>query len=118
YIKELAQQLPNYVTLDDASVSTRDKKDYYLADTETYQKVVEALPKSKKVDYFGNSLSQATIYKNAVASVSDSAIDYSDEELRVVHAFTEMNAAQTFATVNITTEDLTDEQMAAVKAAG
>lgn len=117
YIKELAQQLPNYVTLDDASVSTRDKKDYYLADTETYQKVVEALPKSKKVDYFGNSLSQATIYKNAVASVSDSAIDYSDEELRVVHAFTEMNAAQTFATVNITTEDLTDEQMAAVKAA-
>ena len=43
YIKELAQQLPNYVTLDDASVSTRDKKDYYLADTETYQKVVEAL---------------------------------------------------------------------------
>lgn len=118
YIKELAQQLPNYVTLDDASVSTRDKKDYYLADTETYQKVVEALPKSKKVDYFGNSLSQATIYKNAVASVPDSAIDYSDEELRVVHAFTEMNAAQTFATVNITTEDLTDEQMAAVKAAG
>lgn len=118
HIKELAQQLPNYVTLDDASVSTRDKKDYYLADTETYQKVVEALPKSKKVDYFGNSLSQATIYKNAVASVSDSAIDYSDEELRVVHAFTEMNAAQTFATVNITTEDLTDEQMAAVKAAG
>lgn len=117
YIKELAQQLPNYVTLDDASVSTRDKKDYYLADTETYQKVVEALPKSKKVDYFGNSLSQATIYKNAVASVPDSAIDYSDEELRVVHAFTEMNAAQTFATVNITTEDLTDEQMAAVKAA-
>lgn len=117
YIKELAQQLPNYVTLDDASVSTRDKKDYYLADTETYQKVVEALPKSKKVDYFGNSLSQATIYKNAVASVPDSAIDYSDEELRVVHAFTEMNAAQTFATVNITTEDLTYEQMAAIKAA-
>ena len=117
YIKELAQQLPNYVTLDDASVSTRDKKDYYLADTETYQKVVEALPKSKKVDYFGNSLSQATIYKNAVASVPDSAINYSDEELRVVHAFTEMNAAQTFATVNITTEDLTYEQMAAIKAA-
>ncbi|MGC4441044.1 penicillin-binding protein 2, partial [Streptococcus suis] len=56
--------------------------------------------------------------KNAVASVSDSAIDYSDEELRVVHAFTEMNAAQTFATVNITTEDLTDELMAAVTAAG
>lgn len=117
HIKELAQQLPNYVTLDDASVSTRDKKDYYLADTETYQKVVEALPKSKKVDYFGNSLSQATIYKNAVASVPDSAINYSDEELRVVHAFTEMNAAQTFATVNITTEDLTYEQMAAIKAA-
>ncbi|MFS1663547.1 penicillin-binding transpeptidase domain-containing protein [Streptococcus sp. zg-JUN1979] len=116
YIKELAQELPNYVTLTDSKVSTRDKKDYYLADSETYKKVVDALPDDKKYDFFGNSLTESTIYKNAVDSVTDAEIDYPEDELKVIHAFIEMSAAQTFATVNITTDALSDEQMAAIEA--
>lgn len=111
-LKALAQNLSHYVNYTDNKVTLRAKKDYYLADSKTYAQVVEKLPKAKKVDQFGNSLQESTIYKNAVASLTEKDVAYSQEEEKVIFIFNQMNAAATFNTVNLRTADLTDQEIA------
>ncbi|MEX2783682.1 penicillin-binding protein PBP2B [Streptococcus sp. H49] len=111
-IKALAQELANYVTLTQTNVSERAKKDYYLADSQTYQEVVDSLPDKKKNDNFGNSLTESEIYANAVDAVTDEQINYSEDELKIIYIFNQMNSASTFYTVNLKTGDLTEEQVA------
>ncbi|MFV5772452.1 penicillin-binding protein 2, partial [Pediococcus acidilactici] len=41
---------------------------------------------------------------------------YSEDELKLVYIFSQMNAASTFNTVNLTTGDLTEEQIAYITA--
>ncbi|MBM7643176.1 penicillin-binding protein 2B [Streptococcus loxodontisalivarius] len=115
-IKELAQKLSQMITLSDTDVTTREKKDYYLADTDTYREVVEKLPNKKKYDNYGNSLSESTIYSNAVEAVTDDQINFSDDELKIVHIFSQMNATSVFNTTTLDSEDLTDDQIALVTA--
>ncbi|MFC3927484.1 penicillin-binding protein PBP2B [Streptococcus caprae] len=109
-IKEEAQKLATIVQISDTSVSLRDRKDYYLADQAVYAAVVKELPDDKKYDKFKNSLTESTIYANAVNAVTEDQVRYSDEELKAVALFTQMNAASVFTTVNLQTDDLTEEQ--------
>nr|WP_239551713.1 penicillin-binding protein PBP2B [Streptococcus saliviloxodontae] len=115
-IKKLAQELSQLITLSDTDVTTREKKDYYLADPEQYRKVVAKLPNKKKYDNYGNSLSESTIYANAVEAVSDDDINYSEDELKIIHIFSQMNGTSLFNTTTLDSEDLTDEQVAIVTA--
>ncbi len=48
--------------------------------------------------------------------MTDDEINYSEDELKLVYIFSQMNAASTFSTVNLTTGDLTDEQIAYITA--
>lgn len=89
-MKELAAKLSTLVTFTETNVTTRQKKDYYLADSDTYAAVVKSLP--------------------------DDEINYSEDELKLVYIFSQMNAASTFSTVNLTTGDLTEEQIAYITA--
>ncbi|HFI0381699.1 TPA: penicillin-binding protein 2, partial [Streptococcus suis] len=79
-MKEVANKLLQWVTVSDVNITRRDKADYYLADTEVYQQVVENLPKDKRYDSDGNYLEESTIYSNAVDSLTDDLLQYSDEE--------------------------------------
>jgi len=110
-IKELAAKLSTLVTLTETDVTTRQKKDYYLADSDTYAAVVKSLPDDEKYDSYGNNLTESEIYTNAVNAVTDDEINYSEDELKLVYIFSQMNAASTFSTVNLTTGDLTEEQI-------
>ncbi|MBE6165514.1 MAG: penicillin-binding protein 2 [Streptococcus gallolyticus] len=115
-IKELAAKLSTLVTLTETDVTTRQKKDYYLADSDTYAAVVKSLPDDEKYDSYGNNLTESEIYTNAVNAVTDDEINYSEDELKLVYIFSQMNAASTFSTVNLTTGDLTEEQIAYITA--
>lgn len=115
-MKALAQKLSTLVDFTETAVTTRQKKDYYLADADTYEKVVQRLPKDEKYDSYGNRLTESTIYNNAVKAVTDDEIQYSDEELKLVYIFSQMNAAATFSTVNLTTGDLSADQVAYITA--
>ena len=70
----------------------------------------------KKTDKFGNKLAEATIYNNAVDAVPDEAVDYSEDELKIVYIYSQMNAVSNFSTVTLKTGDLTPEQIAIVAA--
>ncbi len=115
-MKEIAKKLLQWVTISNVEVSNRDKADYYLADTEVYQQVVDSLPDDKRYDADGNYLSESEIYTNAVASLTPEQLNYSDEELKAIELFTQMNAASYFETVNLVTDSLTAEQVAHIVA--
>lgn len=115
-MKELAAKLSTLVTFTETNVTTRQKKDYYLADSDTYAAVVKNLPDDEKYDSYGNNLTESEIYANAINAVTDDEINYSEDELKLVYIFSQMNAASTFSTVNLTTGDLTEEQIAYITA--
>lgn len=115
-MKQIAWDLSALVSYTETNVTNREKKDYYLADSETYRKVIESLPKDQKFDKFGNRLSESTVYANAISSVSDEQINFSEEELKVAYIFSQMNATPTFGTSSLTTAELTPEQIALITA--
>ncbi|HEM2742268.1 TPA: penicillin-binding protein 2, partial [Streptococcus suis] len=111
-MKEVARKLLQWVSVSDVSISRRDKADYYLAETDIYEQVVENLPDDKRYDSDGNYLEESIIYSNAVDSLSDDVLQYSDEESKVIELFKQMNGATYFSTVNLVTDPLTAEQVA------
>ncbi|HFI0507405.1 TPA: penicillin-binding protein PBP2B [Streptococcus suis] len=115
-MKEVANKLLQWVSVSDVNITRRDKADYYLADTEVYQQVVENLPKDKRYDSDGNYLEESTIYSNAVDSLSDDLLKYSDEESKAIELFKQMNGATYFSTVNLVTDALSAEQVAYIVA--
>ncbi|WP_105101031.1 penicillin-binding protein PBP2B [Streptococcus suis] len=115
-MKEVANKLLQWVTVSDVNITRRDKADYYLADTEVYQQVVENLPKDKRYDSDGNYLEESTIYSNAVDSLTDDLLQYSDEESKAIELFKQMNGATYFSTVNLVTDALSAEQVAYIVA--
>lgn len=115
-MKEVANKLLQWVKVSDVSVTERDKADYYLADTEVYKQVVEKLPKEKLYDSDGNYLEEATIYANAVESLSEDVLNYSEQENQAIELFKQMNGAAYFATVNLVTDSLSAEQVAHIVA--
>ncbi|MCR8967837.1 penicillin-binding protein PBP2B [Streptococcus zalophi] len=113
-IRETAQKLSDYVTISDVTVSERDKKDYYLALPSNYQDIYESLSDDQKYDEFGNKLAESVIYKNAVDAVAENLITFSDEELKVVSLFSQMNATPTFNTSFLKTDAITPKEIAMV----
>ncbi|MCK4045371.1 penicillin-binding protein 2 [Streptococcus suis] len=115
-MKEVARKLLQWVNVSNISISRRDKADYYLADTEVYKKVVAALPDDKRYDSDGNYLEESKIYSNAVDSLSDNLLQYSEEESKAIELFKQMNGATYFSTVNLVTDPLSAEQVAHIVA--
>ncbi|NQN67975.1 penicillin-binding protein 2 [Streptococcus suis] len=115
-MREVARKLLQWVNVSNISISRRDKADYYLADTEVYKKVVAALPDDKRYDSDGNYLEESKIYSNAVDSLSDNLLQYSEEESKAIELFKQMNGATYFSTVNLVTDPLSAEQVAHIVA--
>ncbi|HFI0214853.1 TPA: penicillin-binding transpeptidase domain-containing protein, partial [Streptococcus suis] len=115
-MKEVANKLLQWVNVSNVTITQRDKADYYLADTEVYQQVVEKLPKDKLYDSDGNYFEESTIYANAVESLSEDVLNYSEQENQAIELFKQMNGAAYFATVNLVTDALSAEQVAHIVA--
>ncbi|HFI0395283.1 TPA: penicillin-binding transpeptidase domain-containing protein, partial [Streptococcus suis] len=115
-MKEVANKLLQWVNVSNVTITQRDKADYYLADTEVYQQVVEKLSKDKLYDSDGNYLDESTIYANAVESLPEDVLNYSDQENKAVDLFKQMNGATYFSTVNLVTDPLSAEQVAHIVA--
>ncbi len=113
-MKEIANKLLQWVGVSEVDLSKRDKADYYLADQEVYRSVVEGLPDDKRYDADGNNLSESIVYSNAVDSLTDEQLVYSEEESKAIELFTQMNTAAYFETVNLVTNALTAEQVAQI----
>lgn len=115
-MKQLANDLLKWVTVSAVTITPRDRADYYLADQEIYAQVVENLPRDMKFDTDGNFFSESQIYNNAVDSLTEEQLQFSEEESKAIELFKQMNRASYFETVNLVTDDLTVEQVALIVA--
>lgn len=115
-MKQLANDLLKWVTVSTVTITPRDRADYYLADQEVYAQVVENLPRDMKFDTDGNFFSESQIYNNAVDSLTEEQLQFSEEESKAIELFKQMNRASYFETVNLVTDDLTVEQVALIVA--
>lgn len=115
-IKKIAQELLQYVSVSEVRLSTRDKADYYLADSSVYADVVKQLPEKKRYDADGNLFSESIIYANAAESLTDEQLNYSEEESKAIELFSQMNSVAYFESVRLVTDPLTAEQIAQIAA--
>ncbi len=113
-IREIANQLLQWVSMPEVTVTNREKADYYLADPGIYAEIVKALPIDQRYDDEGNALKESEIYANAIASLKEDQLVYSEQEIKAIDLFSQMNAAAYFETVNLVTEPLTVEQVAMI----
>ena len=116
-LKETAKKLLAYVGVTSPTLTDRQLADYYLADQDVYKKVVESLPREKRLDSDGNRLSESELYNNAVDSVQTSQLNYTEDEKKEIYLFSQLNAVGNFETGAIATDSLTDTQIALIASA-
>lgn len=116
-LKETAKKLLAYVRVTSPTLTDRQLADYYLADQDVYKKVVESLPREKRLDSDGNRLSESELYNNAVDSVQTSQLNYTEDDKKEIYLFSQLNAVGNFETGAIATDSLTDTQIALIASA-
>ena len=116
-LKETAKKLLAYVGVSSPILTDRQLADYYLADQDVYKKAVESLPREKRLDSDGNQLSESELYNNTVESIDPSQLTYSDDEKKEIYLFSQLNAVGNFATGTISTDSLSDTQIALIASA-
>lgn len=116
-LKETAKKLLAYVGVTSPTLTDRQLADYYLADQDVYKKVVESLPREKRLDSDGNRLSESELYNNAVDSVQTSQLNYTEDDKKEIYLFSQLNAVGNFETGAIATDALTDTQIALIASA-
>ena len=116
-LKETAKKLLAYVGVTSPTLTDRQLADYYLADQDVYKKVVESLPREKRLDSDGNRLSESELYNNAVDSVQTSQLNYTEDDKKEIYLFSQLNAVGNFETGDIATDSLTDTQIALIASA-
>lgn len=108
---DTANELSKLISVSTDNLTTRDKKDYYLASKKHNEAVLDSIPKSKL-----SAISQdsAKTYQLELKYVPKSAIDYSESELNAVAIYKKMNGAQTLTPTFIKNRDVSNEEIAVV----
>ncbi|MBV7389928.1 MULTISPECIES: peptidoglycan D,D-transpeptidase FtsI family protein [Enterococcus] len=108
-IYQLANRLNELIDMPvNEDLTSRDKKDYYLADPEHLEEAQNNLTNRQKVQ------STSDQYSEMVKNVTDEQIDFNEEELKAATIFTNMNAATALNTVFVKNEGVTDEELAVI----
>lgn len=108
-ILKLATELNKLIDVPaDENLTTRDKKDYWLADEDHLKEAEDRLSFKEK------NLDNTNEYQKLVDKVKDSEIQLNDEQMKVATIFKRMNAASALSTVFIKNEGVTDEELAVV----
>lgn len=108
-ILKLAEKLNKLIDVPaDETLTTRDKKDFWLADADHLKEAEDRLSFKEK------NLDTSDEYQKLVDKVKDSEIQFSDEQLKVATIFKRMNSASALSTVFVKNENVTDEELAVV----
>ncbi|MEI3653150.1 penicillin-binding protein 2 [Lactococcus lactis subsp. lactis] len=109
---KLATILSN--NIDVADLTTRDKKDYFLANSKNLEKIANSISEKEKKDKQGNDLTGSQIYDVELSKVKDSDLNFTAEQTFAAKLFKEMNSTTTFNTTKIATGSITAEQQATI----
>ncbi|MBS7575943.1 MULTISPECIES: penicillin-binding transpeptidase domain-containing protein [unclassified Enterococcus] len=110
--QELVELVPSIQPSD--NLTDRDKQDYWLADPDNLKTAEARVPENEKVDKDGNNISTSDFYKLTVAQVTADEINFSAADLAAASIFKTMNGATTFNTVLITSDNISDTDIAVI----
>jgi penicillin-binding protein 2B len=115
-MREIAIKLVNFVpNIGTGEPTTRDKQDFWLANPENLKKATARLLDKEKYDAAGNNLPTSQVYKTTVDKVEEGEYNaLSEQDLKAVYVFKQMNNASTFSTVVISSDNITDQDIAVV----
>lgn len=115
-MREVADKLATILsnTIDAGTLTTRDKKDYFLADATNLEKISESLTKKEKTDKQGNDLSGTDIYEVELSKVKDSDLNFTPEQEFAAKLFKEMNSTMVYNSTMIASGSITAEQQATI----
>lgn len=108
---DIAMRLSHLITMPTDNITTRDKKDFYLANQKHSEAVLDRIPKSKLVQ---TDEDPSKTYALQLEYVSKNDIHYSHEQLEAVAIYKRMNSAETLTPVFIKNRDVTTEEIAVV----
>lgn len=115
-MRNVADQLSTLISTSSSTttLTTRDKKDYYLADAKNLAKITASLTEKETKDKNGNSLSGSDIYKVQLKKVTDADINFNAQQTFAAQLFKKINGTSTFHTTIIAIGDISAEQQAAI----
>lgn len=108
---KIATRLSHIITMPTDTVTTRDKKDFYLADQKHSEDVLDRIPKNELVK---TDEDPSKTYALQLKYVTKEDISYSDQELEAVAIYKKMNGAETLTPTFIKNKDVTNEEIAIV----
>lgn len=108
---DTANDLSKLITVPTDNLTTRDKKDYYLASEKHSEKILNEIPKDKLSEV---SQDATKTYELELKYVPKSAINYSKSQLNAVAIYKKMNGAQTLTPTFIKSRDVSNEEIAVV----
>lgn len=111
---KLSEKLGKLVDIPAEKLTTRDKKDYWLANTENYKKAEGRLKASEKVDKNGDDLASSKLYPKVVAQVTDDEINFDANTLKLATIFKKLNGAYELTPTFIKSENVTSEEIAVI----
>lgn len=107
----IANRLSRLIAMPTDRITTRDKKDYYLANQKHNEEVLDRVPKKELVKADEDP---AKTYQLQLKYVTKSDIDYDHQQLEAVAIYKKMNAAETLTPVFIKNRDVSNEEIAVV----
>lgn len=111
---KLANKLNKLIDVPAEDLTTRDKKDYWLANTSNYKQAEKRLSKSEKVDKNGNELSSGKLYSKIVDKVTDQEISFDAQTLKAATIFKKMNGAYSLTPTFIKNTGVSNEEIAII----
>ncbi len=97
-----------------ATLTTRDKKDYYLADPKNLAKVTASLTSKEKTTASGQALTGAEIYTVQLSKVTDADLNFTPQQTFAAQLYKMMNGTTIFNTTTIAIGNITADQQAAI----
>lgn len=113
-ILELAIKLNELIDMPADDLTERDKKDFFLANTDHLQAVDERLTDAERKDAKGNQLSDSELYPILVDKVTAEEIAFDEPTMKIATIFKRMNSAVQNTTVFVKNTDVTDQEIAVV----
>lgn len=105
---KLANQLNQLIDVPAEDLTTRDKKDYWLADPKQLEEA------QKRLSFKEKGLESAEQYAALVHHVTKNEIQFDETELKAATIFKKMNSAATLNTVYIKSKGVTNEELATI----
>ncbi|MBL1230665.1 penicillin-binding protein 2 [Enterococcus sp. BWB1-3] len=114
-ILEIANRVNELINVPAEELTERDKKDYWLANSENLKAAQDRLTDKDKTDEKGNTITnESTLYSLTVDKVTEEEINFDEYTLQAATIFKKMNSVLELNTTFIKNDGVTEDEIAVI----